>query len=61
MIYLFMFKLAAAFLMTTIILVIVTRGLDETTNSMVVTIGGIVLVLTLLTSFLAVWMWVFNI
>ncbi len=61
MIYLFMFKLAAASLVTTLILVIITRGLEETTNSIVVNIGGLALILTLLTSFLAAWMWVFDI
>lgn len=60
MLYLIMFKIAAASLITTLILVIVTRGLDIN-DGIGVTIGGLALILTLLTSFLAAWMWVFNI
>ena len=60
MLYLLMFKIAAASLITTLILVIVTRGLDIK-DGIGVTIGGLALILTLLTSFLAAWMWVFNI
>ena len=60
MLYLIMFKIAAASLITTLIFVIVTRGLDIT-DGIGVTIGGLALILTLLTSFLAAWMWVFNI
>lgn len=60
MLYLIMFKIAAASLITTLILVIVTRGLDIN-DGISVTIGGLVLIVTLLTSFLAAWMWVFNI
>lgn len=60
MLYLIMFKIAAASLITTLIFVIVTRSLDIT-DGIGVTIGGLVLILTLLTSFLAAWMWVFNI
>ena len=60
MLYLIMFKIAAASLITTLMFVIVTRGLDIT-DGIGVTIGGLALILTLLTSFLAAWMWVFNI
>lgn len=60
MLYLLMFKIAAASLITTLILVIITRGLDIN-DGIGVTIGGLALILTLLTSFLAAWMWVFNI
>jgi len=60
MLYLIMFKIAAASLITTLILVIVTRGLDIN-DGISVTIGGLALITTLLTSFLAAWMWVFNI
>lgn len=60
MLYLIMFKIAAASLVTTLILVIITRGLDVT-DGISVTIGGLALIVTLLTSFLAAWMWVFNI
>lgn len=60
MLYLIMFKIAAASLITTLIFVIVTRSLDIT-DGIGVTIGGLALILTLLTSFLAAWMWVFNI
>lgn len=60
MLYLLMFKIAAASLITTLILVVVTRGLDIN-DGIGVTIGGLALILTLLTSFLAAWMWVFNI
>lgn len=60
MLYLIMFKIAAASLITTLILVVVTRGLDIN-DGIGVTIGGLALILTLLTSFLAAWMWVFNI
>lgn len=60
MLYLIMFKIAAASLITTLILVIITRGLDIN-DGIGVTIGGLALILTLLTSFLAAWMWVFNI
>lgn len=60
MLYLIMFKIAAASLITTLILVIVTRGLDIN-DGISVTIGGLALIITLLTSFLAAWMWVFDI
>jgi len=60
MLYLTMFKIAAASLVTTLVLVIITRGLDVT-DGISVTIGGLALIVTLLTSFLAAWMWVFNI
>lgn len=60
MLYLLMFKIAAASLVTTLVLVIVTRGLDIN-DGISVTIGGLALIVTLLTSFLAAWMWVFNI
>lgn len=60
MLYLIMFKIAAASLITTLIFVIVTRGLDIQ-DGIGVTIGGLALIVTLLTSFLAAWMWVFNI
>lgn len=60
MLYLLMFKIAAASLITTLVLVIITRGLDIN-DGISVTIGGLALILTLLTSFLAAWMWVFNI
>lgn len=60
MLYLLMFKIATASLITTLILVIVTRGLDIN-DGISVTIGGLALIVTLLTSFLAAWMWVFNI
>lgn len=60
MLYLIMFKIAAASLITTLVLVIITRGLDIN-DGISVTIGGLALILTLLTSFLAAWMWVFNI
>ena len=60
MLYLIMFKIAAASLITTLVLVIITRGLDIN-DGISVTIGGLALIVTLLTSFLAAWMWVFNI
>lgn len=60
MLYLTMFKIAAASLVTTLILVVITRGLDIN-DGISVTIGGFTLIVTLLTSFLAAWMWVFNI
>lgn len=60
MLYLIMFKIAAASLITTLIFVIVTRGLDIK-DGIGVTVGGLALILTLLTSFLAAWMWVFDI
>lgn len=60
MLYLLMFKIAAASLITTLVLVVVTRGLDIN-DGISVTIGGLALIVTLLTSFLAAWMWVFNI
>ena len=60
MLYLIMFKIAAASLITTLILVIITRGLDIN-DGISITIGGLALIVTLLTSFLAAWMWVFNI
>lgn len=60
MFYLLMFKIAAASLITTLILVVITRGLDIN-DGISVTIGGLALIVTLLTSFLAAWMWVFNI
>lgn len=60
MLYLLMFKIAAASLITTLIFVIVTRGLDIK-DGIGVTIGGLALIITLLTSFLAAWMWVFDI
>lgn len=60
MLYLLMFKIAAASLITTLVLVVITRGLDIN-DGISVTIGGLTLIVTLLTSFLAAWMWVFNI
>lgn len=60
MLYLTMFKIAAASLITTLVLVVITRGLDIN-DGISVTIGGLALIVTLLTSFLAAWMWVFNI
>ena len=60
MLYLIMFKIAAASLITTLVLVIITRGLDIN-DGISITIGGLALIVTLLTSFLAAWMWVFNI
>ena len=60
MLYLLMFKIAAASLITTFVLVVITRGLDIN-DGISVTIGGLALIVTLLTSFLAAWMWVFNI
>lgn len=60
MLYVLMFKIAAASLITTLVLVIITRGLDIN-DGISVTIGGLALIVTLLTSFLAAWMWVFNI
>lgn len=60
MLYLLMFKIAAVSLITTLILVVITRGLDIN-DGISVTIGGLALIVTLLTSFLAAWMWVFNI
>ena len=60
MLYLIMFKIAAASLITTLIFVIVTRWLDIQ-DGISVTIGGLALITTLLTSFLAAWMWVFDI
>lgn len=60
MLYVLMFKIAAASLITTLVLVVITRGLDIN-DGISVTIGGLALILTLLTSFLAAWMWVFNI
>lgn len=60
MLYLLMFKIAAASLITTLVLVIITRGLDIN-DGISVTIGGLALIVTLLTSFLAAWMWVFDI
>ena len=60
MLYVLMFKIAAASLITTLVLVVITRGLDIN-DGMSVTIGGLALIVTLLTSFLAAWMWVFNI
>ena len=60
MLYLLMFKIAAASLITTLVLVVITRGLDIN-DGISVTIGGLALIVTLLTSYLAAWMWVFNI
>lgn len=60
MLYVLMFKIAAASLITTLVLVVITRGLDIQ-DGIGVTIGGLALITTLLTSFLAAWMWVFNI
>lgn len=60
MLYVLMFKIAAASLITTLVLVVITRGLDIN-DGIGVTIGGLALIVTLLTSFLAAWMWVFNI
>lgn len=60
MLYLLMFKIAAASLITTLVLVVITRGL-YINDGISVTIGGLALIVTLLTSFLAAWMWVFNI
>lgn len=55
-----MFKIALASLVTTLIFVVITRGLDIN-DGISVTIGGLALIVTLVTSFLAAWMWVFNI
>lgn len=60
MLYVLMFKIAAASLITTLVLVVITRGLDIN-DGISVTIGGLALIVTLLTSLLAAWMWVFNI
>ena len=60
MLYVLVFKIAAASLITTLVLVVITRGLDIN-DGISVTIGGLALIVTLLTSFLAAWMWVFNI
>lgn len=60
MLYVLMFKIAAASLITALVLVVITRGLDIN-DGISVTIGGLALIVTLLTSFLAAWMWVFNI
>lgn len=60
MLYVLMFKIAAASLITTLVLVVITRGLDIN-DGISVTIGGLALIVTLLTSFLAAWMWVFDI
>ena len=60
MLYVLMFKIAAASLITTLVLVVITRGLDIN-DGISITIGGLALIVTLLTSFLAAWMWVFNI
>lgn len=60
MLYVLMFKIAAASLITTLVLVVITRGLDIN-DGISVTIGGLALIVTLLTSFLTAWMWVFNI
>ena len=60
MLYVLMFKIAAASLITTLVLVVITRGLDIN-DGISVTIGWLALIVTLLTSFLAAWMWVFNI
>jgi hypothetical protein len=60
MLYVLMFKIAAASLITTLVLVVITRGLDIN-DGISVTIGGLALIVTLLASFLAAWMWVFNI
>jgi len=60
MLYVLMFKIAAASLITTLVLVVITRGLDIN-DGISVTIGGLALIVTLLTSFLAAWLWVFNI
>lgn len=60
MLYVLMFKIAAASLITTLVLVVITRGLDIN-DGISVTIGGLALIVTLLTSFIAAWMWVFNI
>ncbi len=60
MLYVLMFKIAAVSLITTLVLVVITRGLDIN-DGISVTIGGLALIVTLLTSFLAAWMWVFNI
>lgn len=61
MLYLTMFKIAAASIITTILLVIIAHSLNIDDNDIIETIGGLIIVVSLVTSFLAAWMWVFNI
>lgn len=61
MLYLTMFKIAAASIITTFLLVIIAHSLNIDDNDIIETIGGLIIVVSLVTSFLAAWMWVFNI
>lgn len=61
MLYLTMFKIALASLVTTFLLVIIAHSLNIDDNDIIETIGGLIIVVSLVTSFLAAWMWVFNI
>lgn len=61
MLYLMMFKIAAASIITTFLLVIIAHSLNIDDNDIIETIGGLIIVVSLVTSFLAAWMWVFNI
>ena len=61
MLYLLMFKIAAASIITTLLLVIIAHSLNIDDNDIIETIGGLIIVVSLVTSFLAAWMWVFNI
>ena len=61
MLYLLMFKIAAASIITTFLLVIIAHSLNIDNNDIIETIGGLIIVVSLVTSFLAAWMWVFNI
>ncbi len=61
MLYLLMFKIAAASIITTFLLVIIAHSLNIDDNDIIETIGGLIIVVSLVTSFLAAWMWVFNI
>lgn len=61
MLYLTMFKIATASIITTFLLVIIAHSLNIDDNDIIETIGGLIIVVSLVTSFLAAWMWVFNI
>lgn len=61
MLYLTMFKIAAASIITTFLLVIIAHSLNIDDNDIIETVGGLIIVVSLVTSFLAAWMWVFNI
>lgn len=61
MLYLTMFKIAAASIITTFLLVLIAHSLNIDDNDIIETIGGLIIVVSLVTSFLAAWMWVFNI